>query len=97
MYGTASFLCNDFKNHTFKIIVTSARGQWDNHVWHLLQGRGYEEVSRKLDVFEKMWEDGKLSYPVKATMAKLAIGGCKQSYRQTSNISRTKSPKLKYF
>jgi len=35
--------------------------------------QGYDTVNRKLKLFESMWDDGKISYPVKAAMAKLAI------------------------
>ena len=33
-----------------------------------------EDVRKRLDIFNKMWEDGKISYSVNVSMAKLATG-----------------------
>jgi len=39
-----------------------------------VQARAAEEMLKKVNVFSDMWKNGKISYPVKSTMARLATG-----------------------
>ena len=39
-----------------------------------MQPRAAEEMLKKVNVFSDMWKNGKISYPVKSTMAHLATG-----------------------
>jgi len=39
-----------------------------------VQPRAAEEMLKKVNVFSDMWKNGKISYPVKAAMARLATG-----------------------
>ena len=38
------------------------------------QPRPMEDVRKRLEIFNKMWQDGKISYSVKVSMAKLSTG-----------------------
>jgi Steroid receptor RNA activator (SRA1) len=39
-----------------------------------LQLRACEEMDKKVTIFSDMWKNGKISYPVKSAMARLATG-----------------------
>jgi len=40
----------------------------------VVQPRAAEEMLKKVNVFSDMWKNGKISYPVKSAMARLATG-----------------------
>jgi len=44
------------------------------YVMCVVQPRAAEEMLKKVNVFSDMWKNGKISYPVKSAMARLATG-----------------------
>jgi len=44
------------------------------YVLYIVQPRAAEEMLKKVNIFSDMWKNGKISYPVKSTMARLATG-----------------------
>ena len=54
------------------------------------------EVNRKIDVFESMWKEGKLSYQVKCTMAKLATGKRERCFTVVGVVTHEYSTAYQY-
>lgn len=52
-----------------------------------------EDVRKRLLVFNKMWEDGKISYSVKVSMAKLSTGKFVPKYAMVRKKPTNKNDK----